>query len=616
MDKTSVRAHHLDGLLMRHLRNFLGDVEAQAFELLLDQLQWVELPGGQTLMNQGDPGDAMYMIVSGRLRTYIADEDGQQRMVREITRGQVVGEMSLYTDEPRSATLVAIRDTVLVRLGKEEFRQLLSISSAMSIALTRQIIKRLQTEGSRSSMDRPVTIGLLPVSTGVDLRGFAEKLAAQLASKGRVAVIDAQRLDEDMGTPGLTHRPQDDAEANRSVAVRLDEIEAEHDFVLLLSDDTPTTWTYRCSRHCDELYLIADADQPPQIHPIEDECLVRRPPRTDAAEVLVLLHPEDRLSPRHTAAWLDRRPLGGHLHIRPGLERDMARLARLISRTGVGLVLAGGGARGLAHLGVYRALQERGIEIDVVGGTSIGSVMATYVATDQGPQTVLDMARRAFKANPTGDLNVVPMLSLIKGRRLRRIVSQSLQDLTGTPDIQAEDLWKTFFCVATNYSKACEQVVHRGTLCNAILASLAIPGALPPVIHDGDLLCDGGTFNNFPVDVMRGMRGVGRVIGVDLSFRKPRKIENPEVPGSWALLRDRLRPKHKRRYRLPSLASYLMNVTVLYSSSRQRQAQRLTTDYMNPPLDRVGMLQWDRFEQIVEQGYAHACEVLDGHASA
>ncbi len=136
------------------------------------------------------------------------------------------------------------------------------------------------------------------------------------------------------------------------------------------------------------------------------------------------------------------------------------------------------------------------------------------------------------------------------------------------------------------------------------------------MIHDGDLLCDGGTFNNFPVDVMRSMRGVGRVIGVDLSFRKPRKIENPEVPGSWALLRDRLRPKHKRHYRLPSLTNYLMTVTVLYSTSRQRQARRLTDVYMNPPLERVGMLQWDRFEQIVEQGYAHACEVLDGQVSS
>ena len=611
MDEEFVRAQYLDTLLTRHLHSFLGEVEPSALELLREYLQWVELAGGETLMTQGEPGDAMYLIVSGRLRTYIADDEGRQRMVREITRGQVVGEMSLYTDEPRSATLVAIRDTVLVRLSKEDFKKLLALSGLVSIALTRQIIHRLQTEGARSSMDRPVAIGLLPISSGVDLVGFAAKLAEQLRQIGRVAVVDPAVLDAELGQPGITHRAQTDVAANRSIAVRLDEIEAEHDFVLLLSDVTPTPWTYRCSRHCDELYLLADADAPAVIHAIEEDCLVRHPARTDAAEVLVLLHPAERRAPANTAAWLDRRPLADHLHIRPDLPRDMARLARLTSRTGVGLVLAGGGARGIAHLGVYRALQERGIEIDVVGGTSIGSVMAGYVATDQGVDAVMANARTVFASKPTSDFNFMPLLSLIKGRRLSSLVKTSLHALTGLDDVKVEDTWKTYYCVTTNYSKASEHIMRRGSLRNAILASIAIPGALPPMIVDGDLLCDGGTFNNFPVDVMRGMRGVGRVIGVDLPLSKPRRIAHDDVPGTWALLRDRLRPRAKRLYRLPSLAAYLMNVTVLYSVSRQRQSRKLTDVYMSPPLERVGMLQWNRFDQIVAQGHAHACEVLD-----
>ena len=127
---------------------------------------------------------------------------------------------------------------------------------------------------------------------------------------------------------------------------------------------------------------------------------------------------------------------------------------------------------------------------------------------------------------------------------------------------------------------------------------------------DGDLLCDGGTFNNFPVDVMRQARGVGRVMGVDLSLRKARRIDLIEVPGTWALLRDRLRPHQRRLYKLPSLVAYLMNVTVLYSTSRQRQAQKLTDLYFKPALERVGMLQWKRFDHIVEQGRLHGVQVL------
>jgi NTE family protein len=109
---------------------------------------------------------------------------------------------------------------------------------------------------------------------------------------------------------------------------------------------------------------------------------------------------------------------------------------------------------------------------------------------------------------------------------------------------------------------------------------------------------------------MREMRGVGRVIGVDLGMRNPHRLEFDEVPGSWALLLDRLRPRRKRRYRLPSLVSYLLNITILYSISRQDEARRLTDLYFNPPLHKVGLLQWERFDAIVRQGEEHAVEVL------
>ena len=600
-------------LLTEHLRNFLHGIEPDALALLREHLEWVEVPGGSTLLSQGEPGESMYLTVSGRLRAYVRGDDGQQRRVADMGRGQVIGEISLFTDAPRAATVVAVRDSVLVRLTKDVFKTLLASSAQVSIALTRQIIQRLQQSGTAANvaaLERPVAMGLLPVSGGVDLSGFAQGLARQLALIGRVRVVDSATVDAELREPGIAQREGADATANRRIAMLLDDIEARHDFVLLVADPEPTPWTRRVSRHCDELLLLADAQAEPAVHPIEEHCLLRRAPLSEAAEILVLLHPAGTQCPRDTQRWLGRRPVADHLHIRPALERDMARLARIQSRTAVGLVLAGGGARGFAHLGVYRALQEEGVEIDCVGGTSIGSVMAAYVASDQPLDAVMANARAAFRTNPTGDFNLLPLMSLIKGRRLRHILDEAVGGLVGFP-AQVEDLWKNYYCVATNYSKASEHVVRRGSLVKSLLASISIPGALPPVVHEGDLLCDGGTFNNFPVDVMRGMRGVGTVIGVDLNFRKPRRIDLDDVPTSWALLRDRLRPKSQRRYRLPSLASYLMNVTILYSMSRQRQSQQLTDLYFNPPMDRVGMLQWNRFEQIVQQGYAHGTEVLD-----
>lgn len=610
MTPDTSRPHHLDTLLMQHLHAALPDLEPAALELLRAHLEWVEIAGGQALMNQGEPGDAMYLLVSGRLRASIRQDDGSQRVVREIGRGQVVGEMSLYTDEPRSATLVAIRDSVLVRLGKAAFTRLLTLSAQASIALTRQIIQRLQTQGQLSLLDRPVTMGLVPVSGGVETTAFAHRLAAQLARYGRVAVLDARTLDAQLGEPGISTRPDSDTDANRRIALHLDEVEAAHSFVLLVSDSSATAWTQRCTRHSDELLLLANADAPPALHPIEAQCLVVRPPRTDATEVLVLLHPAERRSPQHTAAWLERRPVADHVHIRPELERDIARLARLQSRNGVGLVLAGGGARGLAHLGVHRALRERGIEVDVVGGTSIGSVMAAAVAADPDTPELLGIARWAFGRKPTSDFNWLPMVSLIKGRRLRNVVHDAMVRLIGH-EADIEDLWKGCYCVASNYSCASEVLLRRGPLLRAVLASSAIPGALPPVVVNGDLLCDGGTFNNFPVDVMRRWRGIGRVIGVDLAGREPRKLTFDTMPGSAALLRDKLRPRAQRRFKLPSLLSYLINVTVLYSTSRQRESRAQTQLYFNPALSRVGMLDWHRFDHIVQQGYEHAIEVLN-----
>ncbi len=601
--------HYQDAFLEQHLRTYLGDMDPAALDLLRAQLEWVEVAAGQTLMQQGDPGDSMYLSISGRLRAYVRDDDGVERLLREMGRGQIIGEMSLYTDAPRSATVVAIRDSVLVRLAKPAFAQLLAGSAQVSIALTRQIIERLQTVQAGPATARPVAMALLPVTAGIDTPALARELAAHLGRTGRVAVVDAAAIDAALQQPGIAHAALDDVAANRRIALHLDELEADHDFVLLLGDDAPTAWTARCSRRSDELLLLADAEQPPALHATETELLMRRAGRTEAAEVLVLLHPADRRCPQHTRHWLARRPLAGHVHVRPALPRDMARLARLQSRTAVGLVLAGGGARGIAHLGVMQTLQGAGIEVDVVGGTSIGSVMAALVASDQPWPEVMAIARRAFSASPTSDYNVLPLLSLIAGRRLRGVIRDALHALVGR-DIDAEDLWKNWYCVASNYSQAREEVLQHGPLQRNMLASIAIPGALPPVLHDGDLLCDGGTFNNFPVDVMRRQRGVGRVIGVDLSFHKPRRIEQETVPGAWALLRDRLRPKAQRRYRFPSLVSYLMNVTVLVSSSRQREARKRTDLYFNPPLPRVGMLQWKKFDHIAEQGRQHAHEVL------
>ncbi|MCB2039850.1 MAG: patatin-like phospholipase family protein, partial [Rhodoferax sp.] len=147
-------------------------------------------------------------------------------------------------------------------------------------------------------------------------------------------------------------------------------------------------------------------------------------------------------------------------------------------------------------------------------GTSIGAVMAAYGGMDIPAREMIDAARAAFRENPTGDYNMVPLISLISGKRLRRIIDSAVVDSRGQ-HIDIEDLWKSYFCITSNYSAAREAVHMRGPLAKSIRASVSIPGALPPVMLEGELHIDGGTFNNFPTDVM-DRRGAARIIGVDL----------------------------------------------------------------------------------------------------
>jgi NTE family protein len=617
-------AHPLDDLLLHHLRALLDGADDDALASLREPLSWHELPAGAPLMHEGEPGDAMYLLVSGRLRVsqVVRDADGGEggvRVLREITRGQVVGEMSLFSDAPRSATLVAVRDSVLARLARPDFDALLRRHPAVSMALTRQIIARLQTEGRAARHDRPVVVTLLPLGGRVDdavASALVARLAAALSRHGRVACLDAAEVSARLG-----QAPADDAATQRRVALLLDQVEASHDVVLLRADATPSAWTRCCARQGDELLLLAHADDDPAPGAIEQACGLLAAPaagqgaRAAAGSVLLLLHPEGRASPADTARWRAPRRLLAHVHLRqgpgPAHEADVARLARLVARRGVGLVLSGGGARGAAHAGVYRALHERGVPVDAIGGTSMGAVFGALMAFDPRADEVVDTFAALFAANPTGDFTLLPLLSLIKGRRLRTMMQRTEQRFGGRSGLGIEDLWKPYFCVVTNYSAAREQVLIEGPLVEAVTASCAIPGALPPVLRDGELLCDGGVFNNFPVDVMRGCWGIGRVIGVDLGLDPTRRIELDALPTPTQLALDRLRPRRRRRYRLPSLASILMNATALQGTARQREAAMQADLLLKPALPRIGMLQWSRFADAVRIGYDEALRVLD-----
>lgn len=588
------------------LTQVFGRVEDEFVDAAVPLLDWIELPGGETLFEEGDPEDGVYFVISGRLRAFV-DQEGTPRAIGEISRGETVGEMAVLTGEPRSASIRAVRDTVLAHADRDAFDALWKRHPELPVHMSKIIIGRLKKKSDRQKITRPATICLVGITERVDVHDFAEKLVTALDRWGVAAVESSERIDERFGA-GAAQATQDNAELSHRVTLWLDDVEFWNDFVLLVTDPEDTEWTRRCLRHADEILLLAWSEAPKEIHDLEEKLCLGDAALTGARQTLVLIHDRHVTHPMGTPRWLDRRPVDTHVHLKRDNPSSMQRLARIVSRNAVGLVLAGGGARGFAHLGVYKALEEFGIAIDYVAGTSIGAAMGAYVSMGIDAQTLINRARDAFAGNPTGDVNVLPMHSLIKGRRLRRTIDRGVIDVMGFSG-DVTDTWRTFRCVATNYSKACEQVIARGRLDRAVRASVSIPVALPPVPWDGDLLIDGGVFNNFPTSVMHAM-GARQIIGVDLASRRARKYPHDEIPGTLALLRDRTRPRKKRKYKLPGLGSILMGTTILYSESRREEAKNAVDVYINPDVGGVSLLDWTAFDKIVDLGYQRAKEML------
>jgi NTE family protein len=587
------------------LRELFQIADDQLLNEFGNDLALVQLQPGDPLVIQGAPSDHLLLVLSGRLRA-VRRHGEQVEVLGEIVRGETVGEVGMITGASRSATVVAVRDSLVAQIPRARFEQILSRHPEIAMALMRTVVHRARNaEKPPNGRSECVTLCLVPVTDGLDLEPLARRLVAAIEELGSdVQLLTGREFSE------FPCRDREDRNPDGAVAHWLDKAEADTTVLVLLTDPRPTAWTTICVQRADEILLVADASAPAQICATEARFFKKEQSLIRPKQTLVLLHDPEKRAPTGTAAWLDRRPVERHLHIRPALAQDVRRLARLVTGRGVGIVLSGGGARGFAHVGVLNALAEARIEIDVIGGTSIGAAIGGLRAMDLTGEALTRAARRIFveSGNPTSDYNLLPLVSLIKGHRTRRITEQAILDVAGR-DIGLEDSWTTYFCVAGNYSTATEAVLTRGSFSKALLASFAIPGALPPVIIDGHLFVDGGTVNNMPLDVLEGY-GVSKRLAVDLLSDQVRKVEMDWVPGTWALLLDRLRPRAKRRYDLPALPELLLKASVLQSVRRQREMRARADICFRPRLRLVGLLDWHRFDEVVQDGYESASKDL------
>ncbi|HET6168350.1 MAG TPA: DHA2 family efflux MFS transporter permease subunit [Marmoricola sp.] len=507
-----------------------------------DAAEDVEIDAGTDLFRQGDPGDALYVLRAGRLEVLQGDV-----VLTELTRGAVLGELALLTGERRSASVRAVRDSRLTRLTADHFARIADLTVMTDLA--RSLAVRLQeveppAESRRRSGDAVIAVvGLEP---GSPVEELAATLVEQMAR--RVTVVDPGRVDR--------HGLESAEKAAAKVVLQAGVADAE--------------WRDFCLRVADRVVLLAGAAVPTDL-----------PSRAQGADVVLTGR---RATGEDLRAW-ERAVAPRSTHVVPEVTRAATRAlaARLTGRS-LGLVLGGGGARGFAHVGVLEVLEEAGAQVDRVAGTSMGSVIAAFIASGMDATAVDACSYEYFVRNtPLGDYTL-PTRSLIRGRRTDRLLEMAFGEM------HIEEFPREFRCVSVDLLNR-RRVVHRsGNVAHAVAASLRIPGLFPPVVLDGTVHVDGGVLDNLPVSSLDGSEGP--LIAINIGFGG----------GGSGQVRSRVR--------VPGLGDTLMRTMMMASGDAAEHAMATADLVIRPSGGGVGLLEWHQIDRMRESGRAAALAAL------
>jgi len=594
-------------LLSFHLASspLMEGVDIERLRMLDGEANWLRLAGGATLFEQGEPSDSMYVVVCGRLALSASRSGGPPEVIAHVGRGGFVGEMGLLTGEPRSATVRATRDTQLVRLSAEDFESLV----VQQPQCMRQIAKRLATIVSEKDAGRKkarvATIALVSVASNGFPAGFVETLLDGLSDAALPAfALSSRRIEIELG-PGAAS--SSDEAAHHGLMNWLAEYESEFPCVLLQCDPELSFWTSLCLRHADLILIVGPSDADSRPGPVEAALLEGQMGTSATRKELVLVHSDAARLPSGTSVWLGRRKVHAHHHVRRGRKSDYQRLARFLANKPVGVVLSGGGARGLAHIGALKALEDCGLPVDVIGGTSMGAAVAAQWAKGVDIPALIDIGAdfgRNFRRRFFRDMTF-PAVSLNSAHRF----SSYLKDSFG--DIRIEDLWIPYFCNSSNLSTAAITIHDEGSLWTSIRASASIPGIWPPVVRDGQMLVDGGVMDNLPVSVMR-TRCAGPVIAIDVSPTIDLTV--PSAPQSelsgWPMLWKRLNP-FAAKTQQPHIFSILSRTSQLGSIGSAEATKKAADLYLQPPTSHVDFFDWKAAQRLIDLSYTHCREKIE-----
>jgi predicted acylesterase/phospholipase RssA/CRP-like cAMP-binding protein len=581
-----------------HTSPVFGVLDPVVIHDLADVLQRQHVPGGSAVVREGEPSNSMHFVISGGLRVSRRDTHGRLMLYNEIRPGMSFGETGLILQQARAAAVTAVRDSILAVLHRSDFETLLTRHAlALNQVFVRAIYNYLRHAEQVVERRHAQSFVVVPLHNSAAAHEVALSLTRAFAAMGRAHHV----------MPPIHGAADPDATQTGQEIDDQDALEAQFDFLVYEAQSHPSAWSLRAFRQADQMIFVGTPEAPHAIGTLERR-LMAQPDFSMKRLHLAVLHPPGTAEPSDMNRWHTGRLVERTYPLRSQQQSHYARLARFLTGTAVGVVLGGGGARGFAHVGVLRALEESGIPVDMVGGNSMGALIGAQFACGVSLDQIVKRTRDFANG---GERLTLPLISLVSGKRVER----DLRKMFG--DTAVDGLWLPFFAATCNLTKGCTTVQDTGPLWRAVLASNSPAGLFPPVLHNGDLLVDGAILENVPVEAMRmrlgtpleKRRGNGTIIAIDVDVREDLGADPSLTRLSvWSTLKGYFSPQ---AHPSPGIADILYRAGHIGGLNQRASTVAQADHYLEPPVAEFSMMSYRRADEIAEVGYRYAMKHIE-----
>ena len=578
----------------RSFKHFFNQLKDESIDDLLELGKIIQVKPDTTIITQGDNTTDVYFLIFGRIQVLVQNDYGEEIILNEISQGEFFGEMSLLTGERRAATLITTKESTLLKVKKRDFEKLLDIHPSILKYINTILVNRLRMANLSKNSTSFQNVCFLQLESKSKDNDFLKLLQKKLSQKSSVFIITKEKAYE----AGIFNDSDNEKEKKYKFTNWIHNLRSRYNNIVFVCNANNPLWSEFCLGEADRIMLVGSKNLSPNLTRLEEDIFLRKNIASKIEKNLIINWAENEKI-IDTARILQHRQVKNIFHVTP--VKGIGRVIRYIIGKSVKLVLGGGGAKGFAHLGVYKAMCDLGIPVDFVGETSVESIVGAGIASgwdyDKLQTAIYDTL---VARNPLNDYQL-PLVSLLKGEKLNDL----LHEYFGNNQI--EDLVHPFYAVASNFSKSKIEILNKGAISFAVRASISLPAVLPPVVKDNSLLVDGGLMDNLPFDSMDSL-AQGPTIGVDLSMSKKRSLSYDKIPSNGTLLKQKF--FGKRKHKVPGLSQIIMGTMTLASEDKRRKNEEKFNVYIKPDVSKYGFLKWKNFDNILKCGYDASYPIL------